>query len=210
MVMLRIVFIRGVLHSIGDHKYIYSHFGYNLKPLDPQAAIGRIQIRRLPEFIEARKRNWMRLRLGLASLADVFQFSLPTHATDLELATGHFNWDASGASSDCSWFGFLILVRQEAPFTSSDLGRYLASKGVGTRMLFGGNLLRQPAFVQLRQDRPAALRLAVTEMPGADQLMHQALFLGTYPGLSEAMIDREIALIFSFVRERKAAEPLPA
>jgi len=193
-----------------DHKYIYSHFGYNLKPLDPQAAIGRVQIRRLPDFIEARKRNWMRLRFGLASLADVFQFSLPTHATDLDLATGRFNWDASGASSDCSWFGFLLLVRPEAPFTSSDLGRYLASQGVGTRMLFGGNLLRQPAFVQLRQDRPAALRLAVTEMPGADQLMQQALFLGTYPGLSEAMIDREIALISSFVRERKAAEPLPA
>jgi CDP-6-deoxy-D-xylo-4-hexulose-3-dehydrase len=191
-----------------DHKYIYSHFGYNLKPLDPQAAIGRIQLRRLPEFIEARKRNWQRLRLGLEPLADVFRFCLPTHAVGFDPASGSVQWDASGARSDCSWFGFLLLVRPEAPFTSSDLGRHLAAHGVGTRMLFGGNLLRQPAFVQLMQDRPEAVRLVSEVMPGADQLMQEALFLGTYPGLSEAMIDREIALIKAFVQERQG-EPFP-
>jgi CDP-6-deoxy-D-xylo-4-hexulose-3-dehydrase len=193
-----------------DHKYIYSHFGYNLKPLDPQAAIGRVQIRRLPEFIEARKRNWARLRQGLEPLSDVFSFCLPTHASGFDAATGAFHWDGSGARSECSWFGFLLLVRPEAPFTSSDLGRFLAAQGVGTRMLFGGNLLRQPAFVQLRRDRPEALRLAVADMPGADQLMQQALFLGTYPGLSHAMIDQEIALIRAFVQERQAAASNPA
>jgi len=191
-----------------DHKYIYSHFGYNLKPLDPQAAIGRVQIRRLPEFIEARKRNWIRLRLGLDSLSSVFSFCLPTHARAFDAVSGSFSWDESGAYSDCSWFGFLLLVRPEAPFTSSDLGRYLAAQGVGTRMLFGGNLLRQPAFVQLRRDRPDAMRLAVNDMPGADRLMRCALFLGTYPGLSEAMIDREIALIQSFVLEHQAKRSL--
>ncbi|WP_255441416.1 MULTISPECIES: lipopolysaccharide biosynthesis protein RfbH [unclassified Synechococcus] len=182
-----------------DHKYIYSHLGYNLKPLDPQAAIGRVQIRRLPEFIEARKRNWLRLRRGLDPLSHLFRFCLPTHATGFDAASGSFQWDSSGASTDCSWFGFLLLVRPEAPFSSSDLGRHLADAGVGTRMLFGGNLLRQPVFVQLRHDRPEALRLAVSELPGADQLMNQALFLGTYPGLSDAMIDREIAYIKAFV-----------
>lgn len=188
-----------------DHKYIYSHAGYNLKPLDPQAAIGRIQLRRLPQFIETRKRNWQRLRQALDPLSDVFSFCLPTHATGYDVSSARFQWDDSGARSDCSWFGFLLLVRPEAPFTSSDLGRHLAAHGVGTRMLFGGNLLRQPVFVQLRKERPEALRLAVPAMPGADQLMQQALFLGTYPGLTEAMIDREAALIQAFVQERRTA-----
>ncbi|MCP9916650.1 lipopolysaccharide biosynthesis protein RfbH [Cyanobium sp. ATX 6F1] len=188
-----------------DHKYIYSHFGYNLKPLDPQAAIGRVQLRRLPAFIEARKRNWERLRRGLDGLSEVLSFSLPTHATGYAATTGDCSWDASECRTDCSWFGFLLLVKAEAPFSSSDMGRYLAEQGVGTRMLFGGNLLRQPAFVQLRKDRPEAMRLAVDELPGADQLMQQALFLGTYPGLTEEMIDREIGIIHAFVAERAGA-----
>jgi CDP-6-deoxy-D-xylo-4-hexulose-3-dehydrase len=190
-----------------DHKYIYSHFGYNLKPLDPQAAIGRVQLRRLPEFIEARKRNWLQLRRGLEPLSNLLEFCLPTHATSFDPATGNFQWDDSGCSTDCSWFGFLILVKPEAPFTSSDLGRHLASVGVGTRMLFGGNLLKQPAFVQLRSERPEALRLVEPEMPGADLVMERAIFLGTFPGLTKAMIDREISLILEFAAEF-AALPL--
>ncbi|MEY4353982.1 MAG: hypothetical protein RLZZ609_2223 [Cyanobacteriota bacterium] len=181
-----------------DHKYIYSHFGYNLKPLDPQAAIGRVQIRRLPEFIAARKDNWLHLRRGLAPLSDLFSFCLPTHATGFNPEDGSFSWDGSGCRTDCSWFGFLLLVRPEAPFASHDLGRHLAEQQVGTRMLFGGNLLRQPAFVQLRKERPEAMRLAVPEMPGADQLMRQAIFLGTYPGLTDQMMAREIQLIGDF------------
>ncbi len=186
-----------------DHKYIYSHFGYNLKPLDPQAAIGRIQISRLPEFIQSRKTNWAKLRKGLDSLSDVFSFSLPTHAIDYDPLKEEFQWDNSGARSDCSWFGFLILVKSGAPFKSTDLGQYLALHGVGTRKLFGGNLLRQPAFVQLRKENPMALRLISSEMPGADKLMEEALFLGTYPGLTDEMIDRELELIHQFVQERR-------
>ena len=85
-----------------DHKYTYSHLGYNLKPLDPQAAIGRIQIRRLPEFIEARKLNWETLRRGLVELTDELDFALPTHVTKWDEKQG-FSWDKSGCRTNCSW-----------------------------------------------------------------------------------------------------------
>ncbi len=182
-----------------DHKYIYSHLGYNLKPLDPQAAIGRQQLKKLPAFIEARKQNWETLRAGLADLGEFFDFSLPTHATSW--AKGGFTWDATGCRTDCSWFGFMLRVKAGAPFSHTDLGRHLDAKKIGNRMLFGGNLLRQPAFVQLKKDRPAALRV-VGDMPGADELMHRALFLGTYPGLTPAMLAYELEVIYEFVRSR--------
>jgi len=182
-----------------DHKYIYSHLGYNLKPLDPQAAIGRQQLKKLPAFIEARKKNWETLRAGLADLAEFFDFSLPTHATGW--SRGGFTWDATGCRTDCSWFGFMLRVKAGAPFSHTDLGRHLDAKKIGNRMLFGGNLLRQPAFVQLKEDRPAALRV-VGEMPGADELMHRALFLGTYAGLTPAMLAYELEVIHEFVRSR--------
>jgi len=182
-----------------DHKYIYSHLGYNLKPLDPQAAIGRQQLKKLPAFIEARKRNWETLRAGLADLGEFFEFSLPTHATGW--SKGSFTWDATGCRTDCSWFGFMLRVKAGAPFSHTDLGRHLDAKKIGNRMLFGGNLLRQPAFVQLKKDRPAALRV-VGDMPGADELMHRALFLGTYPGLTPAMLAYELEVIHEFVRSR--------
>lgn len=180
-----------------DHKYIYSHLGYNLKPLDPQAAIGRQQLKKLPAFIEARKQNWETLRAGLADLGEFFDFSLPTHATGW--SKGGFAWDATGCRTDCSWFGFMLRVMAGAPFSHTDLGRHLDAKKIGNRMLFGGNLLRQPAFVQLKKDRPSALRV-VGDMPGADELMHRALFLGTYPGLTPAMLAYELEVIHEFVR----------
>jgi CDP-6-deoxy-D-xylo-4-hexulose-3-dehydrase len=184
-----------------DHKYIYSHLGYNLKPLDPQAAIGRQQLKKLPAFVEARKKNWDYLRAGLADLENVFDFSLPTHATGWTRETG-FSWDSTGCRTDCSWFGFMIRVKASAPFSHTDLARHLDSKKIGNRMFFGGNLLRQPAFVQLKKDRPNALRI-VGELTGADEIMHRALFLGTYPGLSKAMLDYEIDTIRGFVRSAK-------
>ena len=177
----------GELPAGYDHKYIYSHLGYNLKPLDIQAAIGRVQLTRLPEFIEIRKRNWQLLRSGLAELSPFFEFSLPTHATDWSLDQG-FHWDNSEHRSDCSWFGFLLLVKPSAPFTRSDLARHLEKHRIGTRMLFGGNLLRQPVFVGLRQTEPDSLRI-VGQMLGADRLMNEAIFLGTYPGLGKVEID---------------------
>ena len=182
-----------------DHKYIYSHLGYNLKPLDPQAAIGRQQLKKLPAFIAARKQNWSVLRAGLADLGEFFEFTLPTHASGWTPAG--FAWDSNGANCDPSWFGFMLRVRPSAPFTQTQLARHLESKKIGNRALFGGNLLRQPAFIQLKKDRPQALRV-VGAMPGADELMQHSLFLGTYPGLTPAMLDYELQVIHEFVRVR--------
>ncbi len=190
----------GELPAGYDHKYIYSHLGYNLKPLDPQAAIGRQQLKKLPAFIAARKRNWETLRAGLADLEEFFDFSLPTHATAWRAGSG-FVWDGTGCRTDCSWFGFMLRVKASAPFTRTQLARYLDEKKIGNRMFFGGNLLRQPAFVQLKRDRPQAFRV-VGEFPGADEIMHHALFLGTYPGLTPAMLRYEIETIRAFVRSR--------
>ena len=183
-----------------DHKYIYSHLGYNLKPLDPQAAIGRQQLKKLPAFIEARKQNWQTLRAGLADLAHVFDFTLPTHAAAWTPDAG-FTWDATGCRTDCSWFGFMLRVRPEAGFSHTDLARHLDEKKIGNRMFFGGNLLRQPVFVQLKKDRPESFRV-VGDLAGADEIMHRALFLGTYPGLTPAMLAHEIEVIHAFVRSR--------
>lgn len=183
-----------------DHKYTYSHFGYNLKPLDPQAAIGRVQIRRLCEFIEARKQNWESLRCGLADHEDVLEFALPTHATGWDKKHG-FSWDDTGCRSDCSWFGFKLAVHRDAPFSRTELAQELDRNKIGNRMLFGGNLLRQPAFVQLRRDRPEALRV-VGEMAGSDEIMINSLFLGTYPGLTPSMLHAEIDVITQFVRSK--------
>jgi len=93
----------------------------------------------------------------------------------------------------------MLRVKPDAPFTHSQLGRHLEEKKIGNRMLFGGNLLRQPAFVRLRQDRPESVR-AIGAMPGADAIMNTAIFLGTYPGLTPAMLDYEVETIHAFVR----------
>ena len=231
-----------------DHKYIYSHLGYNLKPLDPQAAIGRQQLKKLPAFIEARKQNWETLRAGLADLENVFDFTLPTHAvrwlkpserhavqvgssssgagnSDSCTGTGNlnfescFDWDSSGCQTDTSWFGFMLRVKPTAPFSHTDFARHLDEKKIGNRMFFGGNLLRQPVFVQLRKDRPDAIRLVgsngatvapVTSetiakaFPGADAIMNEAIFLGTYPGLTADMLAYEIQVIRDFVKSKHA------
>jgi len=186
----------GELPAGYDHKYTYSHLGFNLKPLDPQAAIGRVQMTRLPDFIEARKHNWQTLRVGLASCDDVLEFALPTHATAWN-PDGSFAWDDSGCRTTCSWFGFKIAVKPTAPFGRTDLARELDAHRIGNRMLFGGNLLRQPAFVQLRHDNPAALRV-LGNLEGSDEIMNTTLFLGTYPGLTAAMLQAEVDVISAF------------
>jgi CDP-6-deoxy-D-xylo-4-hexulose-3-dehydrase len=194
-----------------DHKYTYSHLGFNLKPLDLQAAIGREQLKKLPGFIQERKRNWEILRGELADLEDVFEFSLPTHATawipprDRRGGTtfaDSFAWDASGCRTDASWFGFMLRVRATAPFTHTELARHLDAQKIGNRMFFGGNLLRQPAFVQLRRDRPDSFRV-VGDLDGADAIMNQAIFLGTYPGLTRQMLSYEVAVIHDFVTAKR-------
>jgi CDP-6-deoxy-D-xylo-4-hexulose-3-dehydrase len=180
-----------------DHKYIYSHLGYNLKPLDIQAAIGRQQMKKLPHFIEARKQNWQVLRSGLAGLEDVLEFSLPTHATSWN-EDGSFTWDRTGCRTECSWFGFKITIKKSAPFTRTDLARYLDERKIGNRMLFGGNLLRQPAFVQLRNDAPNSIRV-IGDMSGADEIMNNTIFIGTYPGLTMDMLSFIVSTIRDFV-----------
>lgn len=190
-----------------DHKYIYSHLGYNLKPTDIQAAIGRVQLRQLNKFGEARRLNWQYLRSGLQDLSDNFEFSLPTHATEWLPGSkrqgfgGEFSWKSS-ARSDPSWFGFMLLLRPGAPFQISALARYLTEKKIEHRRLFGGNLVRQPAFVQLRQDNAAAYRV-VGGLEGSDRLMAAGLFIGVYPGLTTPMLDYVIQVIHEFCRMQK-------
>lgn len=211
-----------------DHKYIYSHIGYNLKPLDPQAAIGRVQLKRLPAFIEARKHNWELLRRGLHGLEEFIDFALPTHATawippdeeklkaesrnqkvgnkesaisDFNFPVSEFSWDDTQCRTECSWFGFKITIKEDAPFTRTELAAHLDSKKIGNRMLFGGNLVRQPAFVQLRRDNPNAMRVS-GELTGADRIMKQTMFLGTYPGLAPEMIDYMVKIIREFIGSR--------
>jgi len=181
-----------------DHKYIYSHLGYNLKPLDPQAAIGRAQLRKLPTFVQARIDHWNRLRTTLAPLEDVLEFQLPTHATGWSASQG-FSWDTSGHRTTPSWFGFMMRVRPDAPFSRRDFARALDAARIGNRMLFGGNLLRQPAFVQLRRDNPAAFRV-VGELAGADRIMNESVFTGVYPGLTDAMLEYTTETITRFCR----------
>jgi CDP-6-deoxy-D-xylo-4-hexulose-3-dehydrase len=202
-----------------DHKYIYSHLGYNLKPLDIQAAIGRAQLRKLPGFIEARKRNWQILRRALAPLEEFFTFQLPTHATGwtgkaesgkqkAEMAVSTFNsqlsnfsWDSTGHRTECSWFGFMMLVKKSAPFTRGEFVKCLDAAKIGNRMLFGGNLVRQPAFVSLRQQQPNAFRI-VGDLAGADRIMNEAVFIGVYPGLTQVMLDYMIETITKFARAK--------
>lgn len=181
-----------------DHKYIYSHLGYNLKPLDIQAAIGRIQLKRVPSFIQARIDNWNRLRAALAGLEEFFEFQLPTHATGW--TPDGFVWEGS-ARCVPSWFGFMMLVKPSAPFTRTALARHLDEKKIGNRMLFGGNLVRQPAFTQLKKDSPDSFRV-VGNLSGADRIMNESLFIGVYPGLTDSMLDYMQETIRSFVLNR--------
>ncbi|MES2308283.1 MAG: lipopolysaccharide biosynthesis protein RfbH [Verrucomicrobiota bacterium] len=181
-----------------DHKYIYKHLGYNLKPLDPQAAIGRAQLKRMNSFIEARKTNWEKLRRGLKGLEHVFDFALPTHAKSW--SESGFEWDESGCKTDCSWFGFMMLVKADAPFKRRDFAKYLDEKKIGNRMLFGGNLVRQPAFVDLKKENPEAFRV-VGDLKGADRLMNESIFIGVYPGLSDEMIDYMVDTIQKYVKQ---------
>jgi CDP-4-dehydro-6-deoxyglucose reductase, E1 len=137
------------------------------------------------------------LRRGLDDLGEFFEFMLPTHARAWT-KTG-FRWDDSGCRSDPSWFGFMLLVRKGTPFSRLDLARFLEERKIGTRMLFGGNLVRQPAWVRLRRDHPHAFRIAA-KLAGADQLMESAMFVGVYPGLSRLMLDYIVESVHDFVR----------
>jgi CDP-4-dehydro-6-deoxyglucose reductase, E1 len=181
-----------------DHKYIYAHLGYNLKPLDLQAAIGRRQLQKLPNFIQARARNWEFLRRELAGLEEFFDFQLPTHAT--AWTPDGFTWDNSGHRTEVSWFGFMMRVKPTAPFTRRELVVALDTARIGVRMLFGGNLVRQPVFANLRKQSPDAFRV-IGDLSGADRILHEAVFIGTYPGLTHDMLGHMVETVRAFVKK---------
>lgn len=181
-----------------DHKFTYSHLGYNLKPLDIQAAIGLKQLKKLPDFISARINNWQYLRKGLNDLSSFFEFMLPTHAVGW---TGDgFLWDNTGNRTTPSWFGFMLRVRPDAPFSKFEFSKFLDQMKIGNRNLFGGNLTRQPAFLNLLNERPNSFRV-IGNLEGADVIMNEAIFIGTYPGLTIQMLDYMIEAIHKFVKK---------
>jgi len=157
-----------------DHKYIYSHIGYNLKLTDMQAAVGLAQLQKLPQYIEIRRKNWQLLLEGLSPYDQFFILPKPT----------------PGANP--SWFGFPITVHSDAPFDRNELIHYLESRKIGTRLLFGGNLTRQPAYLG------RSWRI-IGSLTNTDLIMKQTFWVGVYPGLSPEMIDYIIESFASFL-----------
>jgi CDP-6-deoxy-D-xylo-4-hexulose-3-dehydrase len=165
-----------------DHKYVYSHFGYNLKVTDMQAAVGCAQLEKLPDFINARTRNWEKLREGLTGLSD--RFILPEPSRD----------------SDPSWFGFLLTVRKDAGFKRDEIVKYLESKGIQTRMLFAGNLINHPCFDEMRLKRRGYR--VIGKLSNTEVIMNQSFWFGVYPGMSEEMLNFIIDCVKNFVGKR--------
>jgi CDP-6-deoxy-D-xylo-4-hexulose-3-dehydrase len=151
-----------------DHKYTYSHLGYNLKSGDIQAAIGLAQLDRLPSFVEARRKNWKCLRDGLSTLEDFLM---------LPVIQEH---------SDPSWFGFALTVKGDSKVSRNEIVQALNERKIGTRLLFGGNLLRQPAFI----DTPQRV---VGTLTNTDIIMNDTFWIGVWPGLTEKMLDYMIS-----------------
>jgi CDP-6-deoxy-D-xylo-4-hexulose-3-dehydrase len=158
-----------------DHKYTYSHLGYNLKSGDIQAAIGLAQLQRLDSFVEARKRNWTALRENLLDLQEFLILPVPTEF------------------SDPSWFGFAMTVRPDSPVSRNEIVQELNRRGIGTRLLFGGNLLRQPAFI----DTPRRL---IGELTNTDTVMNDTFWIGVWPGLNEKMVEFMVDSLHEIIR----------
>jgi len=192
----------GDLPSGYDHKYIYSHLGYNLKPLDPQAAIGRAQLKKLPGFVKSRIDNWNYLRNALSSLEDVFDFMLPTHASSW--TKNGFTFIDGKPKVTPSWFGFMMTLKEAASFSRTELARALDTAKIGNRMFFGGNLLRQPAFVQLHRDSKGKAFRTIGDLTYADIIMNRSIFVGVYPGLSSEHLDHIASTINSFVSQNRS------
>jgi CDP-6-deoxy-D-xylo-4-hexulose-3-dehydrase len=161
-----------------DHKYTYSHMGYNLKITDMQAAVGLAQLGHLDDFIAARRRNFQWLSDGLRDLEEFFVLPQAT------------------PRSDPSWFGFPLTVREDAPFSRDEIVRHLDGCRIGTRLLFGGNLTRQPYM------KDANFR-AHGCLANSDRIMKQTFWIGVYPGLGRAEIDYVLAVIGDFCRQER-------
>jgi CDP-6-deoxy-D-xylo-4-hexulose-3-dehydrase len=169
----------GTLPCGYDHKYTYSHVGYNLKATDMQAALGCSQIEKLPHFIERRKENFNYLKAALKPLEEYLV--LPV----------------AGENCEPSWFGFPIAVKPDAPFTRDQLTRELDNKKVGTRLVFAGNLLRQPAYEGWEYR-------VVGELTNTDYVMNQVFWIGVYPGLTSEMLDYIVKTMVEFAAQAKS------
>ena len=159
-----------------DHKYTYSHVGYNLKMTDMQAAVGVAQLDKLPVFIQKRQENFKFLYQQLQEAQDVLVLPQAT------------------LNSEPSWFGFPILVKEDAPFTRNDLVKYLEEKRIGTRLLFGGNLLRQPLYQGLNYR-------VIGDLSNADKIMEGVFWVGVFPGLTEEMLEYVSFIIREFCQK---------
>jgi CDP-4-dehydro-6-deoxyglucose reductase, E1 len=163
-----------------DHKYTYSHIGYNLKATDMQAALGASQLTKLPNFIGRRKENFAYLRQRLQPLEDVLVLPEAT------------------LGADPSWFGFPVGVREDAPLSRIELTRALEAKKIGTRLLFGGNLARQPAY-------EGSQYRVVGNLPNTDYVMDHVFWIGVYPGLTREMLDFVVETVFEFADSARSA-----
>jgi CDP-6-deoxy-D-xylo-4-hexulose-3-dehydrase len=156
-----------------DHKYTYSHVGFNLKMTDMQAAVGCAQLDKLPDFVVKRRQNFEYLHRNLQDLQDFLLLPEPA------------------ANSEPSWFGFLLSVKENAPFTRNQLVQHLEGKRIGSRLLFGGNLVRQPAYKDLN------FRV-IGDLSNTDYVMENAFWIGLYPGLTLEMLDYVLSVIHQF------------
>lgn len=168
----------GTLPEGYDHKYIYSHIGYNLKATDMQAAIGVAQLKKLPAFIKARRSNFQVLYEGLRHLQDFFILPEAT------------------PNSEPSWFGFPLAVNPKAALTREQVIKYLELHKISTRLLFSGNIIRQPAFC----DNPDITYRVVGNLSNSDFVMNQVFWIGVYPGLLPEMLDYILECFYKVVK----------
>lgn len=161
-----------------DHKYVYSHFGYNLKVTDMQAAIGCEQLKKFPSFIERRRHNWDRLRKALEPVADKLILPEPER------------------NSNPSWFGFLISVKPDSGIVRNELTAYIEGNNIQTRLLFSGNIIKHPCFNQIRGTE--AYRV-IGDLHNTDYIMNNTFWVGVYPGMSDEMIDYMAEIIIQGV-----------
>ena len=163
-----------------DHKYVYSHFGYNLKVTDMKAAVGCEQLKKFPSFIERRRHNWQRLHDALLPIQDKIILPEPCE------------------NSVPSWFGFLISVKPESKVSRYDVTTYVEERGVQTRLLFSGNLIKHPCFDQIRGTD--AYRV-VGDLTNTDFIMNNTFWVGVYPGMTDEMIDYMAKTIIDAVNQ---------
>ena len=162
-----------------DHKYVYSHFGYNLKVTDMQAAIGVAQLEKLPQIVEARRKNWNRLYEGLKDLEDKLILPQPEE------------------NSKPSWFGFLISVKEGTGKSRVELAKFLEANKIQTRNLFAGNLLKHPAFDEMRKTGEGFR--VIGDLKNTDFIMNNTIWVGVYPGMTDEMLDFMIKKIREYI-----------